>query len=517
MANERLQRYPQKPRVFILSSISEDPSDAESLCRYLLYSNQFETEGLVACTSSRMKHQVCPEKLETIVNAYADAIDNLNKHVHLDWQYPCAEHLKGRIRKGSEVQSTDFIGTSFTEFSNRGLQNQMYGMAAVNANQPLSPGSELLYECIISPTTQPLWILCWGGANTLAQALLKLNQKYHPQDFKRLLSRIRVYAISDQDDTAVWIRSNFPDILYISSIHGWNQYGMATWAGFSGEKYYGFDEGGPDFSKMDRIWIKENIQIGPLGSAYPDYISIPEIGTPTFLHIIQNGLSVSEHPEYGSWGGRYALTDISTGRFNSNHYSDAADRVKVGDRTFTSNHATIWRWREAFQNDFAARIKWTIEADFSMTNHHPIITVNDVKGLAPIRIDLAADSAVTLDATGTYDPNGGTLSYHWWHYREPTATQWDVDAEVAILGIRKLDNEGRKVRVDILPPKNLPAQSKDKEMLAAAQLLHLILEVTNSGTPALTSYRRVLIQVSDVYSLGSKGEVDGLGERLKAL
>jgi hypothetical protein len=103
MATERLQTYSQKPRVFILSDISNEPDDAESLCRYLLYANEFETEGLVACTSTWMKNKVCPQDMEKIIDAYADAVDNLNKHVHPKWQYPTAEHLRGLIRKGAEV------------------------------------------------------------------------------------------------------------------------------------------------------------------------------------------------------------------------------------------------------------------------------------------------------------------------------------------------------------------------------------------------------------------------------
>lgn len=107
-----LQRFTIKPRVFILSDISNEPDDAESLCRYLLYANQFETEGLVACTSTWMKNKVCPQDMEKIVDAYAGAVDNLNKHVHPDWQYPSAEHIKGLIRKGAEVSPSFQIPTS---------------------------------------------------------------------------------------------------------------------------------------------------------------------------------------------------------------------------------------------------------------------------------------------------------------------------------------------------------------------------------------------------------------------
>jgi hypothetical protein len=392
-------------------------------------------------------------------------------------------------------------------------------MSAVGIDLPLSAGGQLLYERILAPSTEPLWVLCWGGTNTLAQTLLKIDDKYPPEDSKRLLSRLRVYAISDQDDTGAWIRANFPDVFYIASIHGWNQYGLAAWTGISGDKYYGFDEGGPDFAKMETSWIKDNIQIGPLGSAYPDYMYIPEGDTPTFLYLIQNGLGVPECPDYGSWGGRYARTDISSAGNNSLHYSDAVDRVSVNNRTYTSNHATIWRWRDAFQNDFAARIQWSMHSDFSKANHHPVVVVNGAKDLTPVRIDAEAGSTVTLDANGTYDPDGGKVTFKWWHYREPTATQWLVNAEVAELAIRAVDVEGRKVEVTLPPPEKCAVELVSGKPVERGQLLHLILEVTDDGAPSLTSYRRVLIQVTNRELRGGaeKEGVEGIGEGVKKL
>ncbi|KAF2024057.1 DUF1593-domain-containing protein [Setomelanomma holmii] len=496
MATERLQSYAPKPRVFILSDISNEPDDAESLCRYLLYANQFETEGLVACTSTWMKNKVCPRDMHKIIDAYEMAVDNLNKHVHPDRQYPSADFLRSLVYKGLET----------------------YGMTAVGIEKPLSEGCQLLYDAIIKPSTQPLWILCWGGTNTLAQALLHIDDDYDPEDSKRLLSRIRIYAISDQDDTGAWIRNSFPDVFYIASVHGWNQYGMAAWTGISGDRYYGFDVGGPDFTKMEKSWIKENIQIGPLGSAYPEYLFIPEGDTPTFLYLIQNGLGVPECPEYGSWGGRYARTDISAEGLNSSHYSDAVDRVVVKGRTYTSNHATIWRWRDAFQNDFAARIQWTLTPDFSAANHHPVVVVNGAKDLTPVRIDAEAGTTVTLDATGTYHPNNNArLKFKWWHYREPSATQWWVDAEVSKLRIKPLDREGRKVEVTLPPPEKCAVELMSRKPVTVGQLLHLILEVTDDGTPSLTSYRRVLIQVTNRELKGGGVGVDAVGELMKDL
>lgn len=68
--------------------------------------------------------------------------------------------------------------------------------------------------------------------------------------------------------------------------------------------------------------------------------------TPSFLYLLQNGLGVAEHPEYGSWGGRYVKLDPQDGL-----YTDAADRLMSGGKLHISSQATIWRWRDTFQND----------------------------------------------------------------------------------------------------------------------------------------------------------------------
>jgi hypothetical protein len=103
---QQFQSFPSKPRVFILSDISNEPDDAESLVRYLLYSNQFETEGLVACTSTWMKTKVCPQDMIKIIDAYSHVIHKLNNHVHPDFPYPCAQSLKKLVRSGLPVSST---------------------------------------------------------------------------------------------------------------------------------------------------------------------------------------------------------------------------------------------------------------------------------------------------------------------------------------------------------------------------------------------------------------------------
>ena len=67
----------------------------------------------------------------------------------------------------------------------------------------------------------------WGGVNTLAQALYKIKNTKSETEAKKLIAELRVYTISDQDDSGIWIRNNFPDLFYIVSPG--DHYGSATW------------------------------------------------------------------------------------------------------------------------------------------------------------------------------------------------------------------------------------------------------------------------------------------------
>src|SRR5476649_1934547 len=91
--------------------------------------------------------------------------------------------------------------------------------------------------------------------------------------------------------------------------------------------------------------------------------------SPSFLYLLRTGLSDPEHSEYGGWGGRYAaITPDDMGGLRA---STADEVIGVDGKKYRTAPATIWRWRDAFQNDFAARMDWTVTGDKNQANHNP--------------------------------------------------------------------------------------------------------------------------------------------------
>lgn len=228
---------------------------------------------------------------------------------------------------------------------------------------------------------------------------------------------------------------------------------------------------------------------------------------------------VPEHPDYGSWGGRYNRTDTSGQGLVNGHFSDVADEViGLDGRKHKSNQATVWRWRNAFQNDFAARMKWTLSPDLSSANHNPVISINGSTGTQPLQFELEAGSTFQLDASATYDPDqNDTLTFKWYQYLDPSATQWSAEYEVGRLITRPLNDAGNIVEVTLPPPEKCCVELISREPVPKGQLLHIILEVEDSGSPSLVSYRRIVIQTKNEKLIGGGGGGDSIADAMKVI
>ena len=322
----------------------------------------------------------------------------------------------------------------------------------------------------------------WGGANTLAQALWEARKERSPDELAKLITKLRVYTISDQDDAGRWLRLRFPELYYVVSPSStdWREFYEATWTGISGDRHY---KNGPmvDFELVDNPWLEEHVvkNHGPLGALYPKVEYIMEGDTPSFLGLIENGLGWSVSPSYGGWGGRYVHYQSygETHRiWTNNQFS--RDTIMAHGVPHTSNPATISRWRRHFQHDFAARMDWCVMGDFKKANHNPVAVLNGDKTKGVVALNAKPGDSLTLTASDSSDPDGNGILPRWMIYEEAGTFQGDLTLSTT---------EGMETILTI--PK--PGKGSPKN-----PTIHVILTLTDDGSPSLVAYRRAVVTVA---------------------
>ncbi len=415
-----------KPRIVVCTDISslepgyQEPDDTQSLVRLVLYSCDVDIEGLVATKCNHPK--VHTDYIEHIVRQYGAVRENLLRH---NPDYPTMEQLLGVIKAGTVNAGVEHVGHD-------------------------TQGSDWIISVVDKDDPRPVWVIMWGGPHELAQALWRVRSDRSPEEVKAFVSKVRVYAISDQDSTGPWIKEEFPDLFYITS---------------AGKRAFrGMYKGG-DVSLCTSEWIWENLKgHGPLGDAYVDYKGgdtfagpvhgLKEGDSPSYLYLVPNGLSAPEHPEWGGWGGRFVPSD------NPNQFDDAEDTSVDAEHP---DWATVHRWRPDFQADFAARMDWC-KAEPPQLNHEPLVVLDGERERT-----VKPGESVSLSVTAS-DPDGGTLSYEWFVYE---------DASSVVPALEHADT----AKVKVVVPK------------AAEGIAHVIVRARNDGVPALCRYARVALHV----------------------
>ena len=470
-----------KPRLLVTTDIGGDPDDQQSMRRLMLYANEFDLVGLVASATGLpgdgLPPETRPDLIQAIVADYALVCTNLALHAT---GYPTADVMNAVIASGN---------------SNRGV-------AYVGAGNSTA-GSSLIVNAV-DASSEPLHIGIWGGATDLAQALYDVSATRSAADTAAFVAKLRVYAIGDQDKvsgqqgTGEWIRQNFPNLRYVEA-------GPPTISGYTSvfRGMYQNDSAGGGAPTLQLVadavvplnqaaWVSNNICVGhgPLGGNYPitaqnpgttrNTSGVKEGDSPSWLFVVPNGLSDPEQPTWGGWGGRF-VSDVG------GHYIDGEDAHWSGTAdSATRRKWTVARWRVYYQNDFAARMDWCVQP-YTNANHAPVAFANNDGSLVIQSLTVAPGAVVPLDARGSFDPDGDALSYAWFFYPE---------AGRATAGI--VISNASSALASFVAPTN-----------ADPQPLHCILAVTDSGSPPLTSFRRLLVTVSSSTNGSGGGDLMG--------
>ena len=293
---------------------------------------------------------------------------------------------------------------------------------------------------------------------------------------------MRVYDIGGQDDCGGWICHNFPDIFWLRSVDMFQAISVRKARPFPPHVT------GPNLETFTTEWVAGNVRNhGPLGALYPERKWKYEGDTPAYLHLLPIGLNNPEKITHGGWGGRFNLvktkspasfrkknTKAEKKYYDFEMHTGAKDVWRYKGKTYNSHYAGLFRWREPFQNDFAARMDWSLTDSYDEANHNPIAAFDNNTSRKYVCFKAKAGDRVKLSAAGTSDPDGDEIFYRWFHY--PQAGDNPYDGSIAI-------SNANSVSASFV----MPEIQGDKE-------IHVILEVKDAGDPALYGYRRIVVK-----------------------
>ncbi|MDX1283673.1 MAG: DUF1593 domain-containing protein, partial [Draconibacterium sp.] len=441
------------PRLIVLTDIGQDPDDQQSLVRLLHYANEFKIEGLIATAdnnSDKEPPHIHDDIIHQLIDDYEKTWYNLNIHAK---GFPKAEELRKTVKKGNNkggnsIPVNDFIGKGFD-----------------------TEGSEWIIKVVDQPNTQPVCISVWGGACDVAQALWKVKNTRSKKEVAEFVKRLCVYFIGKQDASNQWIIDNFPDLWLILALDR------------SGDKWLSSYRGmfwGGDMSNTSKEWIHRNIHgHSPLADNYPDqtytggngknpHMALKEGDSPSMLFFITNGLNCIKHPEWGGWGGRFTEDKPNFFRDTNDSFYD----VSAG-KIVTTPRASVFRWRNDFQNDFAARIDWGATSNYDLANHQPQIAIKGKETEEVLIYQVFPGMQLKIDGTNTYDPDGDELTFEYFEYYEPGNCNEEINFAANDRG-----------NCTLIIPDNTKGSTA-----------HFILKVTDNGKPKLCAYKRIVLQI----------------------
>ena len=246
----------EKPRV--IATTDGEIDDRCSMVRFLMYANEWDIEGIVISSSNfhwKGHHWADEEWIDEDIDLYAKSYENLKRH---DPDFPSPDALKKLVYIGN----IDNVGEMGKD----------------------TPGSDRIVQVLLDDEPGPVYLQAWGGTNTIARALWKIQHE-HPDQMEKVSKKAIIYIILDQDKTfRKYIQPNWPDLMVLGSFRQFPTIAY-SWQRIIPKdlhKYY------------DGRWMKENILQGhgPLCASYEahnDGRFRSEGDSPSFMHQIRVG------------------------------------------------------------------------------------------------------------------------------------------------------------------------------------------------------------------------------------
>jgi len=326
----------------------------------------------------------------------------------------------------------------------------------VSGYEDSDEGVALILAAVDSDDPRPVWFMNWGtdhgsAPSSLKRALDRILQERGPDGYASFKRRLRLSGDDQFGDHTAAIEPPFP--IWVDTLRP--ELDRRRW-------YHRFSAltataGGFD---LQRDVLTGH---GPLGALYPTNTGPPqkEGDSMMFLYLVPTGMNDPEQPTWGSWAGRYGHNERYEGR---NYYWANLEDTWQGT---THRENTLGRWAVHLQNDFRARMDWCV-SDFAGANHPPVARVKG--SLSRV---VAPGDVVALDASGSSDPDGDGTDFEWMLYPEVGTYRgpWP-----ALQG-------ARSAQASFLAPE-----------VDSVQTVHIILAVTDRGSPPLTRYRRVVVR-----------------------
>lgn len=429
-----------KLRVLVETDIGGDADDQASLVRFLMYSNEWDVEGIIADRSAKT-FNIVPvrnhlglharngwELAIEYLKAYAKVHANLIRHKP---GYPTYDHLR---------------------------------RVTVPGTNDSDAGVKLILKAADIQDPRPIWYGNWGSnsgeKSNLRRAFdLVKSTRSRPQ-YEAFVRKFRIVTLDGYGPTRQGPRHDKQVVLDVET-------GYPTMDG--GRWYHRFR---PLTEHAGGFDVRRDVQRGhgPLGALY----TTPKEGDSwSFIYLIPNGLSDPAQPTWGGWAGRYGPRSDDPRNKRGPHgpqfyWANQRDTW----RGTTNRDNTARRFAVQLQNDFKARMNWCVAKRFADANHEPIPHCQGDASRKILHVAVTPGTVYKLTAAGSTDPDGDRLRYRWFVYAEPGSYRHQVPIENA-----------SSSRALVHMPQG-----------AAGNTIHVILCVTDDGSPCLTRYRRIILR-----------------------